>query len=77
MKKAEIITLTLILTIITTIPILSINPTFEAATKTELLIKFKPGVSEKTIKMLTSLGLEIRDKIPQINVFIVSATQKP
>jgi hypothetical protein len=77
MKKAEIITLALILTIITTIPILSINPTFETATKTELLIKFKPGVSEKTIeKMLTSLGLEIRDKIPQINVFIVSATQK-
>jgi len=77
MKKSEIITLALILTIITTIPILSINPTFETATKTELLIKFKPGVSEKTIeKMLTSLGLEIRDKIPQINVFIVSATQK-
>jgi hypothetical protein len=77
MKKAEIITLALILAIITTIPILSINPTFETATKTELLIKFKPGVSEKTIeKMLTSLGLEIRDKIPQINVFIVSATQK-
>ena len=77
MNKEKIITLALILTIITTIPILSINPTFETTTKTELLIKIKPGVSEKTIeKMLTSLGLEIRDKIPKINVLIVSATQK-
>ncbi|MCP8321691.1 MAG: S8 family serine peptidase [archaeon] len=43
----------------------------------ELLIKFKPGVSEQyKERFLNSLGLEIKDEIPQTQTFIVSAPQE-
>ncbi|MCP8318159.1 MAG: S8 family serine peptidase, partial [archaeon] len=43
----------------------------------ELLIKFKPGLSEQyKERFLTSLGLEIKGEIPQIQAFIVSVPQK-
>ncbi|MCP8320861.1 MAG: S8 family serine peptidase, partial [archaeon] len=43
----------------------------------ELLIKFKPGLSEQyKERFLTSLGLEIKGEIPQIQALIVSAPQK-
>ena len=42
----------------------------------ELLIKFKPGVSEQyKLELFNSLGLEIKDEIPQTQVFIASASQ--
>jgi subtilisin family serine protease len=70
------ITLAFLLTLITTFSALSINPTFEPTSKSELLIRFKPGVSENSKeKMLASLGLEVADEIPQINVLVVSAPQ--
>jgi hypothetical protein len=54
-----------------------INDTQGEPSKSELLLRFKPGTCEQSkVSTLTSLGLEIVDEIPQIKVLVVSVLQE-
>lgn len=62
----------LILAFTITLVIPSISPIFGTSEKSELLLRFKPGVSERSKgKLLTSFGLEVVDEIPQIQTLII------
>jgi len=55
---------------------LSISRVVGASTKSELLLRFKPGVSQlRKDGVLSSLALEAVDEIPQIGVLAVSVPQ--
>ena len=52
---------------------LSINTIFATTSKSELLLRFKPGACERSKEeILTSFGLEVVDEISQIKVLVVS-----
>lgn len=68
---------TIILTLAIMLTAFPINPTFGGSSKSELLLRFKPGACEQSkVSTLTSLGLEIVDEIPQIEVLVVSVPQE-
>jgi len=69
--------LTLILTSMIILPALSIKPTFGTTSKSELILSFKPGTCENSKRrLLTSLGLQLMDEIPQIGVLVISVPQE-
>lgn len=52
---------------------LSINTIFATTSKSELLLRFKPGACERSKEeILKSFGLEVVDEISQIKVLVVS-----
>jgi thermitase len=62
----------LVLAITTTLAVLDISLVFGDPDKGELLLRFKPGASERSKgELLTSLGLEIVDQIPQIQTLVI------
>jgi hypothetical protein len=65
------------LTLTITLTAFPINHAFGGSSKSELLLRFKPGACEQSkVNTLTSLGLEIVDEIPQIEVLVVSVPQE-
>jgi len=65
------LTLTIILTFF------PINHTQGESSKGELLLRFKPGAGKQSkVSTLSSLGLEIVDEIPQIDVLVVSVPKE-
>jgi subtilisin family serine protease len=70
-----ILTITIILA--TTLTAAAINPIPETPDKTELLLRFKPGVTENfKRKLLTTFELEIVEEIHQIQTIIVRVPEK-
>jgi len=66
----------LFLTITMIFTAFSVSHVSGASTKGELLLKFKPGVSQLCKeRILSSLALEVLDEIPQIETLVVSVPQ--
>lgn len=59
----------IVLTLLLTTPVEAGD---EDTPSSELLLRFKPGTSERSKKkVLTSLGLEVRDEVPEIQLLVV------
>lgn len=78
-NKIKIVTLILVLTLTLTTAITAsaVHSNPETIEKSELLLKFKPGVNEKSKqKFFATLEFEVSDEIPQIQTIVIRVPRK-